>query len=270
MARALPPHEPWWRLVAPCLREAYFCRLAIMLRPHVLERSPFGTLKEGYLFPMTSFAKRNGLSLTMFGIFAAMLLGQVLSGHQAYLAEQHEHNEAAVGIVQYLTTGHFLEALFENWESEFFQMAFYVLLTAWLVQIGSPESRKPGDADEPVDGNLQDAGAPQAARSSNPLVSRLYEHSLSLVLLSLWLLSFLLHAWSGARAFSAEQAAHGSRLVSGWHYFTESQFWFESFQNYQSEFLSLGVILVLGIYLREKNSPESKAPYQPHAMTGTE
>jgi hypothetical protein len=48
----------------------------------------------------------------------------------------------------------------------------------------------------------------------------------------------------------------------------EPEFWYESFQNWQSEFLSIGVLLVLGIYLRERGSPASKPVAAPHVTTG--
>ena len=48
----------------------------------------------------------------------------------------------------------------------------------------------------------------------------------------------------------------------------DAEFWYESLQNWQSEFLSIAVLIVLGIYLRERGSPESKPVAAPHGLTG--
>jgi succinate dehydrogenase hydrophobic anchor subunit len=100
------------------------------------------------------------------------------------------------------------------------------------------------------------------------LVLRLYEHSLSLAFLLLFLVSFTLHAASGARHYSEEQLEHGAPGVSMWEYLGTSRFWFESFQNWQSEFVAIGAMVVLSIFLRQKGSPESKPVDSPHSQTG--
>ena len=77
-------------------------------------------------------------------MFLVFLAAQLVTGLYEYNATQREHGEPLVRMTGYLATGHPWEALFENWESEFLQMAVFVLLTTWLVQKGSPESRRPG------------------------------------------------------------------------------------------------------------------------------
>jgi hypothetical protein len=161
----------------------------------------------------------------------------------------------------------------ENWESEFFQMGWYVLLTVFLFQKGSSESKKP-DEKEPVDRDPRQSknkkDAPWPVRKGG-FVLKLYENSLSLAFLLLFLLSFFLHALGGARVYNEEQAQHGGELVSStWQYMGTSRFWFESFQNWQSEFLAIFAMVVLSIWLRQKGSPESKPVDAPHSQTGTE
>src|SRR5215204_427602 len=95
-------------------------------------------------YPVPRRLRENGLSIAMFGLFGMFIVGQALTGWNAYNTEQREHLQPTVGLGSYLTTGHFVEATFENWESEFLQMASYVLLTIWLVQKGSSESKPPG------------------------------------------------------------------------------------------------------------------------------
>lgn len=213
----------------------------------------------------------NGLSIVMFGLFAVFLVGMSAAGVRQYNQEQTDHGQQAVSYVKYLQTGAFVEATFENWESEFLQMGGFVLLTVWLRQKGSPESKKFA-GHEPVDEDPRDSDrddAPWAARMGG-VPTWLYERSLSIALFGLFFLSFALHAAGGAKEYSADQLAHGGQAVGTLGYLATSQFWFESFQNWQSEFLSVGVLVVLSVYLRQKGSPESKPVAAAHAETGAE
>ena len=202
----------------------------------------------------------HGLSLVLLALFAASMIGQTLTGWYAYNEGQRAHHQSAVTLPEYLATGHFGEATFENWESEFLQMAFYVLLTVWLFQIGSSESKRP-DVIELVD--LDPRESPNKERAPWPVrrggfVLTLYENSLSIAFAILFLLSFSLHAATGVHEFNQERLEHGERAVDVWGYVGSSQFWFESFQNWQSEFLSLAAMVAFTIVLRQRGSPESK------------
>jgi hypothetical protein len=219
---------------------------------------------------MRRVLRENGLSLTLFLLFfTTFILGQSIAGHHEYNADQRDHKETTVSYWEYLHTAHFGEATFENWESEFLQMGVYVALTALLVQKGSAESKKldedPSDEDPRTHANPD---SPWPVRRGGAAL-RVYEHSLTLALMLLFLASLLLHALTGAHAYSAEQRAHGAAAVGMWRYLTTSKFWFESMQNWQSEFLAVGAIVVLSIFLRQRGSSESKPVAAPHAMTGT-
>jgi hypothetical protein len=212
--------------------------------------------------------RNNGLLLATFVCgFLVFWCGQTLTGQRAYNADQVEHGDAPVSLREYVTTGHWVEATFENWESEFLQMGAYVLLTVWLRQKGSAES-KPLDEDTPQDEDPRphrhDPDAPWPVRRG---ALALYEHSLSTAFFVLFALSWLAHAAGGAREYSAEQVAHGSAPVTTWAFVHTSQFWFQSLQNWQSEFLAVASIILLSIYLRERGSPESKPVHAPHAHT---
>jgi Domain of unknown function (DUF6766) len=214
--------------------------------------------------------RENSLSIVLFGLFAVLLVGQGLTGWRAYNQQQGEHHEPTVGFGTYLTTGHFVEATFENWESEFLQMAAYVLLTIWLVQKGSSESKPLGgdpakDADPRSVSDLEQAPGP-VRRGGWQLT--LYENSLGIALALLFVLAFVLHALGGAREYSAEQVAHGRQAVSTMEFVTTSTFWFQSFQNWQSEFVAVGSIVVFTIFLRQRGSPESKPVAASHHDTG--
>lgn len=209
---------------------------------------------------------RHGLSIALVALFAVSMVGQTWAGWYAFNEEQRSHQQPTVTLGGYLTSGHFGEATFENWESEFLQMAFYVLLTAWLFQIGSSESKRP-DVVELVDLDPRDSPnrekAPWPVRKGG-VVLTLYENSLSITFALLFLASFALHARTGLAAFNEERTSHGEAPIGGWEFVGSSQFWFESFQNWQSEFLSLAAMVAFTIFLRQRGSPESKpvdAPY---------
>ena len=218
-----------------------------------------------------SFLRRNALSLACLSAFLVLLVGMVLTGWHSFNSDQAQHGEVQLSLWAYFGQGHIWEALFENWESEFLQMAAYVVLTAYLIQRGSAESKNP-DQHEAVDDDPRDADrrhdVPWPVRKGG-LVLKLYEHSLAVAFTLLFIGSMLGHALGGVAEYNDELRAHGEAAVSTWQYVTGSQFWFESFQNWQSEFLAVFAIVVLTIFLREKGSSESKPVAAPHSETGT-
>jgi len=219
---------------------------------------------------MRRFLRDNGLSIARIGLFAVSLTGQAIAGWRAFLEELKIHAQPPVGLGEYLTSGHFISAVFENWESEFLQMAVYVLLTVFLFQKGSSESKKP-DEDNPEDEaphtRRDDPEAPWPVHRGG-LVLKLYSHSLSLALVALFLVSFWLHLAGSTRRMNEEAVRHQQPLQTMTETLADPEFWYESFQNWQSEFLSIAVLILLGIYLRQKGSPESKPVAAPHAATG--
>jgi len=212
--------------------------------------------------------RENSLTLAMTLLFVVALAGQTLSGFAVFNEDRVQHGEPGLSLSEYVTTGHFGEAVFENWESEFLQMGLFVILTVGLRQKGSPES-KPITGSEEIDREPDPnrPGAPWPVRAGG-IVAKLYAHSLGLALLTLFAVSFALHVVTGAAETSAEQAAHGGPPVSAIEYLATPKLWFESFQNWQSEFMSVGALVVLSVFLREKGSPESKPVDAPHSQTG--
>ncbi|HEX2080498.1 MAG TPA: DUF6766 family protein [Longimicrobium sp.] len=217
--------------------------------------------------------RNNGLSITWLLMFVVFLGGQAAAGHSVYNEEQRQHGEQTVTFGQYLGTGHFGEAVFENWESEFLQMAMFVILTAFLFQKGASESKDPEKDHEPVDEDPRrhrgDPDAPGPVKRGG-LALKLYENSLAITLFLLFLATFALHAVTGHAEYNAEQTQHGEQAVSVMGYVGSPQFWFESFQNWQSEFLSVAVLTLLSIWLRQRSSPESKPVHKPHGETGND
>lgn len=226
---------------------------------------------------MRKWVRSHSLSIAALVLFAFAMVGQVLAGRAEYNADQQAHGGEPVSLSRYFGTGHFGEATLENWESEFLQMAVFILLTAFLVQRGSAESRKPDDdpqaGKEPIDEDpgkhRNDPRAPWPVRRGG-LALALYRNSLGLVLFLLFAGSFYGHAVTGAVDYSEEQAEHGEPGASTLQYVGTSRFWFESFQNWQSEFLSVFALTVLSIWLRQQGSPESKPVHAPHEQTGEE
>ena len=216
--------------------------------------------------------RENGLSITLFALFAVSVVGQYFAGWHENNQDLLAHGRSPVTAVEYLGDGHFWEAIFENWESEFLQMAAYVLLTVFLFQKGASDSKRV-DTVERVDRVL-----PKSRRSDDApwpvkrggLILTVYENSLSLALLLLFVFSFVFHAVAGAAAHNADQAEHGGERLTTLEFMETSTFWFQSFQNWQSEFLSIGLLTVLSIFLRQKGSPESKPVDTPHSETGGE
>lgn len=213
----------------------------------------------------------NGLLLACLGLFAVFFVGMIISGAAVYNQEQRDHGSTEpVSVLGYLATGDFVEATFENWESEFLQMGMYVVLTAFLYQRGSSESKPirgaaPQDADPDEDASKADA--PWPVRRGG-MVLKAYENSLAIAFFVLFLASWALHAAGGVRAFNDEQVQHGQQAISVWRYMTTSQFWFESMQNWQSEFIAVAAIVGLSIVFRQRGSAESKPVAEPNRDTG--
>ena len=212
----------------------------------------------------------NSLSLAMFGLFVLFLIGHSIAGYYDHNDDQHIHQQSLLSYKAYLTSGHFWATVWENWESEFLQMAAYVIFTVFLFQRGSAESKDPDAVDEVDEDPRHHQHCPHAPGPvrRGGLALTLYAHSLSIALFVLFVLSFLGHAASGTHQYNHEQRAHGQAPVSMRQYVGTSRFWFESFQNWQSEFLAMGTLAVLSIWLRERGSPESKPVHRSHAETG--
>lgn len=207
---------------------------------------------------MAHIFRNHGLTIVLLLLFVGSVAGMVTSGHLRHNEELLQHGASTISLWAYLTSGEFLSALFENWESEFLQMSAYVVLTAILFQRGSAESRDPDDPGRPRD----------QSETGSPLSRWLYEHSLGLALFGLFIVSFGFHWYGSLKAANAEAVLHGQNPSGAFAHLADAQFWFESFQNWQSEFLSTAVLVVLSIFLRHKGSPESKPVAAPNTETG--
>ena len=216
---------------------------------------------------MKKFWRNNSLSIVFLGLFFIAMTGQFYTGFKQHNKEREEEGQAAISMSSYLSTGHFLQATFENWESEFLQMALFVVLTVSLRQKGSSESKKFEKEEVDREPSPGKKDAPWAVHQGG-FILQIYKHSLSIVLALLFILSFIIHFYGSLKDENEQLALKGlpGENISG--YIISPRFWFESFQNWQSEFLSVFSIVVLSIFLREKGSPQSKPVDAAHSDTG--
>ena len=229
---------------------------------------------------MRTFVRNTSLSWFFLVLFLAALTGQAISGNAEYNDDEEAHaallgeKPEFLSFGRYLVSSHFWQAVMENWQSEYLQFTLYVLATVWLLQRGSPESKEldkaggESDSDQQV-GHAAKANSPAWAKAAG-LRRKLYENSLLVVMGSIFLASWFAHSLTGWNSFNAAQIEHEQASLSWLQYLGSADFWQTSLQNWQSEFLAVGSMVVLSIYLRQRGSPESKPVGAPHDATGVE
>jgi hypothetical protein len=223
---------------------------------------------------MKRFIHENGVGLAFGTLFLGTLVAQALIGHADFNQDQAAHHGDPIGLWRYVLSSSYGVDVLENWQSEYLQFTLYIVGTVWLLQRGSPESKplddagRESDADQKV-GEHADAGSPRWARVGG-LRTALYSNSLLIVMTILWLGSWLAQSIAGASGYNAEQIDHHEATVGWLQYVATPDFWNRTLQNWQSEFLAVGAMAVLSIYLRQRGSPESKPVGAPHTSTGIE
>lgn len=226
------------------------------------------------------FLRENSLSLGFGSLFVVALVGQAVAGHAAYNEHELTHAGLAgeqaetISLGRYIVSSHFGQAVMENWQSEYLQFTLFILLTVWLVQRGSPESKPPdragreSDSDQLVGAHAQPDSPPWARASG--WRRTVYENSLLIVMVAIFLGSWLAQSFTGWSAYNADQLSHHEHAVSWLTFIGSADFWESTLQNWQSEFLAVGSMVVLSIYLRQRGSPESKPVGASHDATGVE
>jgi hypothetical protein len=220
------------------------------------------------------FLRENSLSIVFLAIFLASLIGQAFVGHGLFNQDQLLHHGDPISLGRYLTTSQFAADVAENWQSEYLQFSLYILGTVWLLQRGSPESKPLDEAGLESD-EAQKVGPHATTRS--PLWARvgglrtaIYSNSLLVVMTALWLGSWFAQSVAGWSAYNADQLDHQAATVDWLGYVGTNDFWDRTLQNWQSEFLAVGSMAILSVYLRQRGSPESKPVGAPHDATGVE
>lgn len=219
---------------------------------------------------MRTWFRDHGLTVVLTALFLLFVVGMTLSGWRVASSDALEHGRPAESLLAYLGSGDFWEAIFENWESEFLQMGAYIVFTVFLFQRGSPESKpvgEPAPQDEDPRDHRADPDAPRPVRRGGAVLV-LYENSLLLLFAVLFVGAALAHAAAGVEAYNEEQLEHTAPTVTVWGYLASAQFWFESMQNWQSEFMVMAVLALATVWLRQRGSSQSKPVHAPHASTG--
>jgi hypothetical protein len=220
------------------------------------------------------FLRENGLSLFFLVIFLATLVAQALVGHAGFNHDQLAHQGDPISLWQYVTSSVFAVDVMENWQSEYLQFTLYIGTTVWFLQRGSPESKSLDQAgresdEEPKVGAHAGPDSPAWAGAGGWRTA-VFSNSLLLVMGSIWVLTWLAQSVTGRIAYNADQLDHREAALSWFAYLGSSDFWNRTLQNWQSEFLAVGSMAVLSIYLRQRGSPESKPVGAPHTSTGVE
>jgi hypothetical protein len=220
------------------------------------------------------FVRDNGLSLFFLTIFLLALVGQAIAGHADYNNDQVTHGQETISFGRYVVSSSFGQAVMENWQSEYLQFFMFIFATVWLVQKGSPESK---ELDRGGTESEEDQLIGEHAGTSSPKWARargirlwIYSNSLLLVMGTIFLGSWFAHSVTGWSEYNAEQIEHEEVTLSWIEYVGSADFWQTTLQNWQSEFLAVGSMAVLAIYLRQRGSPESKPVGAAHDATGVE
>lgn len=216
---------------------------------------------------MRNFWKHNSLSIVFFSMFLIAVAGQIATGIKEHNKDRIEEGLTPLGLQSYLVSGHFLQAEFENWESEFLQMALFIVLTISLRQKGSSESKDFGPEEVDREPSTRRKNTPWAVKQGG-LVLELYKNSLSIALFLLFLLSFIVHLYGSLKDENEKLLTKGLASRKLLDYLGSERFWFESFQNWQSEFLSVFAIVILSVFFRQKGSSQSKPVDAPDSKTG--
>jgi len=218
--------------------------------------------------------KDHALSLSFAAAFLLALLGQSVAGLAVYNEEQAAHGVAGTDWLGFVTSSDFVVDVAENWQSEYLQFFLFILGTIWLVQRGSPESKKPGDEGA---GSDEDQLVGAHARPDSPRWARaggwrlwVYSNSLLIVMGFVFVCSWLIQGLAGTTVFNAEQVLHGQPEISFGEYLLSADFWNRTLQNWQSELLAVGCMVAFAIFLRQRGSAESKPVGAPHHVTALE
>jgi hypothetical protein len=220
------------------------------------------------------FLKHNSLSIFFLALFLGAVFFQAVAGHADFNEDQDRHGNPHVSFGRYVLSSQFGTAVLENWQSEYLQFTLFLLTTVWLLQRGSPESKELDKAGRESDEQQQvgphaSPGSPAWARVDG-IRRSLYENSLLIVMATIWIGSWFAQSVTGVSEYNTERLDHHELPVSWLDYLGRPDFWEKTLQNWQSEFLAVGSMAILAVYLRQRGSPESKPVGAPHETTGVE
>jgi hypothetical protein len=220
------------------------------------------------------FIKDNALSLVFGILFLSSLVGQALAGWSQFNNMQHAEGLGKVSLAYYLRSADFAVDVVENWQSEYLQFLVYIMLTIWLVQKGSTESKKPGEEGPETD-EQQKLGwhtvpdSPKWAKSGG-WRTWVFSWSLFAMMAAIFLVSWIAQLVAGWAAFNETRLQQLQDPLTLGAYALNADFWARTLQNWQSEFLAVGSMAIFTVYLRQRGSTQSKPVGEPHDTTGAE
>ena len=223
---------------------------------------------------MRAFLRHNSLSLFFGLLFVLSLAGQSVAGWHEFNALQVAEHLDTLSWTAYVASSDFAVDVAENWQSEFLQFWVYLMATVWLLQKGSPESKeldkvgRESDEEQKI-GRHAVTDSPAWAKTGG-WRTRVYSSSLAIVMGALFVGSWLVQSVAGWAAFNEERLQLLQDPITWGGYLTNADFWARTLQNWQSEFLAVGSLAVLAIYLRQRGSSQSKPVGEPHDSTGVE
>jgi hypothetical protein len=223
---------------------------------------------------MRRFIKENSLTIFFLLLFLGALGGQAVAGHADYNDQARAHGDPTLSMGRYVMSSDFGVDVMENWQSEYLQFMLMVLTTVWLLQRGSPESKeldksgRESDEEQMVGGYAQE-NSPLWAKVGG-IRRTIYENSLLIVMGTIWLGTWFAQSLTGLTQVNSERLDHQMDPISWLTYLGKADFWNRTLQNWQSEFLAVGSMAILAVYLRQRGSPESKPVGAPHSATGVE
>jgi len=223
---------------------------------------------------MRRFLKENSLSIFFLVLFLAALAGQAIAGHADFNEQAIRHGDPEMSLSRYVLSSEFGVDVMENWQSEYLQFTLLVVTTVWLLQRGSPESKELDKAGRETDeqqkvGKYAQQNSPRWAKVSG-IRRTIYENSLLLVMGTIWLGTWFAQSVAGLAQYNSDRLDHHLDTVGWLSYLGRPDFWNRTLQNWQSEFLAVGSMAILAVYLRQRGSPNSKPVGAPHTSTGVE
>ncbi len=233
-----------------------------------------GAATENSAGNLRRFLRETSLASVFLLLFLVTLVGQALAGWQQFNAEQFADGLGQLTFWQYVTTATFAGDVTENWQSEYLQFLLFIVGTIWLLQKGSPESKSLDEGGLETDeeqkvGRYALEDSPRWAKLGGARTT-LFAWSLSLVMASIFFASWGAQSLAGWAQYNETRLERLQAPITWGQYVANADFWARSLQNWQSEMLAVGSMVVLSIYLRQRGSPESKPVGQPHTSTGIE
>lgn len=205
---------------------------------------------------MPQWLKDHGLSSSFAALFLAAVAGQSLAGYYSYNSTLALHSLPRIGYGAYLSTGNFLDGMFTNWQAALLQLGCLIVFGEKFREKGAAHSRKP------------DSHRDEKARKEDEKRPWIYRNSLSIAFVSLFALTFIAHLFFGTWDYNDKLRMIHKPPISTPQYGVSSAFWFSNTQTWEAEFAAIAIYVILSIFLRQQDSPESKPVESSNKDTG--